>query len=264
MGLKVRQKGSSILSRSPVGVMCPGQRPWSSIALAAGLVFVFLSFGPLPSYAQSVLFVDNESPVAIPDGTGSVTRTITIPGDAAVADLNVGVTITHPKVVDLEVSVIAPSGQRVILHNRAASSEPDLVVVYDTDRAPAEPLANLVGVSSYGEWQLEVADCLVNEATGLFEGWFIEMEPIEVSYTPTPSPLPTYPVVFDRHSSFTLDADLQDLAVADVNSDGLPDILTAHGQGGFLRLHLGDLGKVVSRPQPVSRWHLPAPFQSWI
>ncbi len=111
--------------------------------------------------------------LTIPD-KDPVGVTSALPFDVAgtVASVKVGVDIQHEYRGDLQVTLISPSGTRVVLH--ATDPEPgiDLVAAYDATSTPA--LAGLAGEPIRGTWQLHVAD-LSRLSVGVFRTWTLTL-----------------------------------------------------------------------------------------
>jgi hypothetical protein len=100
----------------------------------------------------------------------------------SIADVRVGVNITHTYIGDLEVGLIAPSGTRVLLHDHGGGSSNDIVGTYGVDLTSAESLGALASEPSDGTWQLDVTDT-ANGDTGSLDGWSLEIcgRPAETS-----------------------------------------------------------------------------------
>lgn len=113
-------------------------------------------------------------PKSIPDGSSYVLNSQQIDTDAEILDVNVRVDITHPNIGDLLVKLVDPSGQQYKLHNRTGGSADNIHTWYDTETAPSDSLAPLVGKSTKGTWKLVVAD-QVKGNTGTFDGWTLQL-----------------------------------------------------------------------------------------
>jgi len=99
-----------------------------------------------PEEAASPTFRQASSPgVAIPDhDAAGVTDTITIAESGTIANIRVGVDITHTYRGDLQVTLLAPGGEAIVLHRRnQGGSDDDLKTVYDVASMPA--LGALIG-----------------------------------------------------------------------------------------------------------------------
>jgi subtilisin-like proprotein convertase family protein/subtilisin family serine protease len=107
---------------------------------------------------QSNTIEVGEAPgIAIPDDdpTG-IERLLSTAGDGNVRDIAVSVDITHTWIGDLSVSLIAPDGTRIPLHERSGGSDDNLIKTYTSATTPG--LGALRGQPAQGAWRLRVAD----------------------------------------------------------------------------------------------------------
>ncbi len=109
----------------------------------------------------------------IPDNT-TVTSTIMVSGTGATvtANLNIDVDISHTYIGDLTVSLRAPDGTTVLLHNNTGGSADDIVGNYPLTLTPAQSLSALLGRAADGNWQLILTDN-ANGDTGTLNSWAI-------------------------------------------------------------------------------------------
>lgn len=141
----------------------------------------------------------NTTPLPVPDNqcsTGWVSSVITVPDTFVVADVNVGIWMTHTYRGDVEMQLRAPNGTTVLLIADAGGSADNINALFDdsapgppdstshtapppyyTDHpwTPAEPLAAFRGVPSAGDWTLDVCDDAGGD-TGTVEQWTLFME----------------------------------------------------------------------------------------
>jgi subtilisin-like proprotein convertase family protein len=75
---------------------------------------------------------------------------------SAIASIEVNVDITHSYRGDLRVTLQAPSGEAIVLHNRQGGRAENLQAIFDFATTPE--LRNLVGQSLTGDWVLHVQD----------------------------------------------------------------------------------------------------------
>ncbi|MCB0385390.1 MAG: proprotein convertase P-domain-containing protein, partial [Bdellovibrionales bacterium] len=68
------------------------------------------------------------------------------------------VDIDHSWKGDLRVSLVAPDGTEVVLHNRTGGSKDDVKGIYGLDLESAEDMAPLSQVTATGTWSLRVSD----------------------------------------------------------------------------------------------------------
>ncbi|HSN56231.1 MAG TPA: proprotein convertase P-domain-containing protein, partial [Candidatus Sulfomarinibacteraceae bacterium] len=141
----------------------------------------------------------NTTPLPIPDNqcsTGWVSSVITVPDSFFIADVNVGIWMTHTYRGDVEIQLRAPDGTTVLLIADLGSSADNINALFD-DSAPAgpdstthappppyypdhpwtpvQPLAAFRGVPSAGDWTLDVCDDAGGD-TGTLEQWTLFME----------------------------------------------------------------------------------------
>jgi len=111
---------------------------------------------------------ENKVDQIIPDERG-LRNSIKVHHTGTVKALKVGVNIQHPYVGDLKVSLIAPSGESVILHDQTGGSGDNLIKIYEgTDTA------NLLGSDTKGYWTLECEDFAPKDEGSLIS-WNLEM-----------------------------------------------------------------------------------------
>lgn len=110
---------------------------------------------------------ENTQATAIPDNSLSgvtseinVTRT----GDAGV--LTVDLNVTHTYIGDLNIKLISPTGESVVLHNNSGSSSNNILKSYTVD---------YTGIESKGTWQLKVYDDARRD-TGTLNSWRINFK----------------------------------------------------------------------------------------
>jgi subtilisin-like proprotein convertase family protein len=92
---------------------------------------------------------------------------------ATISSIKVSVDITHTYRGDLRVTLYAPSGLAVILHNRQGGRADNLKSLFDLSSTP--DLSSLVGQSLTGEWILHVQD-LASADRGRLNSWGLEIK----------------------------------------------------------------------------------------
>lgn len=110
---------------------------------------------------------ENTQATAIPDNSLSgITSEINVTraGDAGV--LTVDLNITHTYIGDLNVKLIAPTGEYVVLHNHSGGSSNNILNSYTVD---------YTGIESQGTWQLKVYDNARRD-TGTLNSWRINFK----------------------------------------------------------------------------------------
>jgi subtilisin family serine protease len=111
----------------------------------------------------------NDSQVEIPDNhKQGVKSAIAISQASTVKDIQVTVNITHDFLGDLEIYLIAPHNQQVLLQNRTLGRRTDLQTTYTMRSRPA--LKQLLSLSTQGHWQLWIID-YVPQDVGRLNSW---------------------------------------------------------------------------------------------
>ncbi|HXV80433.1 MAG TPA: M6 family metalloprotease domain-containing protein [Candidatus Binatia bacterium] len=110
---------------------------------------------------------------AIPDNTaGGVTDTLTIDQDAVIASVKATLDITHNYRGDLRVTLQAPWGDEIRLHERNQGAGADNIKE-TFDESNLQALATLHGHNARGEWRLWVQD-LAAADVGTLNRWALE------------------------------------------------------------------------------------------
>src|SRR5262249_3426201 len=92
--------------------------------------------------------------------------------------IKVRVDITHTFIGDLRLTLIAPSGASVVLHNRNGGNADNLKSAFDMTSPPG--LSALAGQSVQGTWTLLLQD-LAAADVGVLNLWEIEITPTQES-----------------------------------------------------------------------------------
>ncbi len=138
--------------------------------------------GPIMQF-RAKLFQDdeNQQPIQgeslpgapIPDNMAAgISDTITINQEGMIAGAKVTLDITHTYRGDLRVTLVAPWGEEIRLHERNQGGSADhLQRIYD--ESDLQILANLHGKSTLGDWRLMVQD-LASADVGVLNRWGLE------------------------------------------------------------------------------------------
>jgi subtilisin-like proprotein convertase family protein len=116
----------------------------------------------------------SESPgTNIPDNNpAGIERSLTINDNGSIKELAVAVDITHTFIGDLRVSLVAPSGTSINLHNQSGGGTDNLITTFDTANTTA--LQVLRGQAAQGAWKLRVAD-LAGQDIGKLNRWALRI-----------------------------------------------------------------------------------------
>lgn len=116
---------------------------------------------------------ENKNQMAIPDNDRKgIKSAIAIADGSAVQDIQVSVNITHDFLGDLEIYLIAPNNQSVLLQNRTLGRRTDLQTTYTVRSHPA--LRQLISLPAKGRWQLWVIDYALQDI-GKLNSWTLNL-----------------------------------------------------------------------------------------
>ena len=111
--------------------------------------------------------------LAIPDNhVNGIRDTITIADAASLSSIKITLELNHTFIGDLRLSLIAPSGATVVLHNRTGGNADNIQRSFDITSTPG--LAALIGQSIQGNWILHVQDQAAGD-TGRLNRWELEI-----------------------------------------------------------------------------------------
>jgi subtilisin-like proprotein convertase family protein len=120
------------------------------------------------------------SPMDIPDGDRQgLLSDIQIEEDHAVLQVEVSVEIEHSFMSDLEIYLIAPNANPILLQPRTTGRVNVLRKTYTPGTTPS--LQTLRNQSTQGNWQLQVID-RVPSHTGALKGWGLRLGVAEASH----------------------------------------------------------------------------------
>ncbi|MEA5580598.1 S8 family serine peptidase [Nodularia harveyana UHCC-0300] len=119
--------------------------------------------------ANKYVRADNSRQVSIPDDNlQGITSAIAIRESSNIKDIQITVNITHDFLGDLEIYLIAPNNQRVLLQNRTLGCRTNLQTTYTIASHPA--LKQLLSLSARGNWQLWLID-YASQDVGKLNSW---------------------------------------------------------------------------------------------
>ncbi len=123
-----------------------------------------------PSQVSVQLFHGrNDNSVEIPDDNSQgIKSSISVNSSSTVREIEITVDIEHDFLGDIEVSIIAPTGQIVLLQSRNLGSRTVLQQAYSYASTPA--LKQFINQSVLGSWQLQVIDYSPLD-TGKLNSW---------------------------------------------------------------------------------------------
>ncbi|MGL5132310.1 MAG: proprotein convertase P-domain-containing protein, partial [Planktothrix sp.] len=117
--------------------------------------------------------IENTQSVAIPDNNpNGVSSLIAITETSPIQDIQVTVEIEHSFLGDIEVWLVAPDGDQVLLQNRTLGVKTQLKTTYNLQNTLY--LRQFINVSALGNWQLKVIDA-IPENTGTLKYWKLDL-----------------------------------------------------------------------------------------
>ena len=185
----------------------PNQEPTISRVLIGGTFYdiddIRMFVGYIPDHCSSELWitsftclssqtytVSNTLDEDIPDNTGtqSTNSTITIPIHGILESMSVSVDIGHTETSDIQVTLVSPQGDQIVLHDITGGDIPNISTTYSSMNHTG--LASLDRILINGDWTLSVGD-YTPSVTGTLKNWTIEMTyfvvtPINIHSTSSP------------------------------------------------------------------------------
>ncbi|BAY20309.1 subtilase family peptidase [Calothrix sp. NIES-2100] len=115
----------------------------------------------------------NDSPLGIPDNNRQgIKSAIALDEASPIQDIQVTVNISHDFLGDLEIYLIAPNNQQILLQNRTLGRRTALQTTYTVRSHPA--LKQLLSSSAKGRWQLWLVD-YVPQDVGQLNSWELNL-----------------------------------------------------------------------------------------
>jgi subtilisin family serine protease len=115
----------------------------------------------------------SDRPTKIPDyDPQGIASTIIITESSVVKDIRVSIDINHEFLGDLEIYLITPNNQRVLLQNRTLGRRTNLQATYTLASYPT--LKQILSLSTQGRWQLWVID-LSPQDVGTINSWELSL-----------------------------------------------------------------------------------------
>jgi subtilisin-like proprotein convertase family protein len=119
--------------------------------------------------ATRKLTFDKNEALAIPDGDADgVVSDVQVSEAGILRDIQVNVDLTHAYLGDLELWLIPPSGQGILLQGRDLGRRTQIAARYSLQTTAV--LQHLLGTSIQGRWQLQAID-LIPQDSGQIDRW---------------------------------------------------------------------------------------------
>jgi len=179
--MTVKEAGSySILVQVPAGGSAFGTYRLSATVFAG-----------VDEGESCTVYSSTDVPKAIPEGPGSVTSTLTVPGSPTIADLDVAISLDHSNISDLDLLLGSPAGNLDGLFTDLLTAETSMDLVLDDEAGvPVDAFDVFTGTvvtpeNSYrlswmdgenggGTWTLEIRDDLALNG-GTLNGWSVRI-----------------------------------------------------------------------------------------
>lgn len=130
----------------------------------------------LAARSQQVTKEDNNVQLIPDDDAAGIGSSLSFTEHGTVQSLDVLVDIQHPYIGDLRVELVAPSGERALLHNKSGGRTKDLLLQLNSGNSPE--LNKLTGEPIHGDWILRIAD-LEGLDTGSLMRWALQLSYVE-------------------------------------------------------------------------------------
>ncbi|HRQ40767.1 MAG TPA: proprotein convertase P-domain-containing protein [Chloroflexota bacterium] len=145
-------------------------------------------FPHVPATNNCTTYTSTDVPVTIPTGPGLVTSTLNVPGNPRIADLDVTIVLTHTFMPDVDVTLVAPGGNEVVLFaDRGVSTQLQMNLTLDDEAAIPNTIYTVQsgivfqpsasyrlswfdGQNAGGDWTLNVYDDTAGDG-GVLQSW---------------------------------------------------------------------------------------------
>ena len=109
--------------------------------------------------------------IQIPDNEpGGIEDIIEVSGNHIIQNISIEVDVTHTWIGDLNLILVGPGGEEVVLHSREGRSADDIQTTYTLDNTPG--LAVFKNKQASGNWSLRISDN-ANQDTGKLNRWAV-------------------------------------------------------------------------------------------
>ncbi len=151
--------------------------PWFGHGNVNALEAVKEALARLSEDSANVFVATSTPSVDIPDNDGTgILEKLECTQEGMLNDIKVKVDISHTYIGDLLISLVAPSGKEVLLHNRNGGTTNDLKTTFDFSNTST--LVSLLGEPIKGDWALKVKDMAMIDM-GKLNSWEMEIGLIE-------------------------------------------------------------------------------------
>ena len=152
--------------------------PWFGHGKADALAAVREAMAQLSEDASPKVFSGKSAPlVAIPDRNEvGILEVMECAEEGSLKNIEIKIDIDHTFIGDLMVSLVAPSGKEVLLHNRNGGNADNLKTTFNFLNTTA--LVSLLGEPIKGNWGLKVKDLALID-TGTLNSWELSIDVLD-------------------------------------------------------------------------------------
>lgn len=115
-----------------------------------------------------VLYMEHRINESIPD-MGELDDSIIFPLDVTIKDMEVNLDIKHTRRGDLQVILVSPQGNEIMLHDRSGGGKENLIRSIRSSDEP-ELFKSVLGISAKGNWHLKAID-KARKDIGMIRKW---------------------------------------------------------------------------------------------
>lgn len=191
----------------------------NGVTSGTGTYQLSVNVHPAEAPANCTTYTSTNVPLSIPAGPGIVTSTLTVPGNPAVADIDVSVLLTHTNMIDLDVHLVSPAGNdNGLFTDIGSNTQQGMNLTLDDEAAYPISVFSVVsgmivqpelnyrlswydGSNAGGVWSLVLRDDLAAN-DGALLGWSIRVC--------EPTPPPTCPIGTNPVTVFATDFEADD------------------------------------------------------
>ncbi|MEO2029388.1 MAG: M6 family metalloprotease domain-containing protein [Fuerstiella sp.] len=227
----------------------PSSRNWNGtdsglVVSEVGVAGQNITFTVGNPQVQPIADVKSFPNLLIPDNDpNGVTTSLSIDSAGEIIDISASVEIVHSWISDLKVSLVAPDGSVIVLHDREGADGDDIHQTYDSATTP--DLANLAGNEVAGDWSLVVVDKASQDVGRLVEWGLV--------------------VRYDRHSTTVTGSANSNVEIPDNSFEGVSSKIKIQQEGDLENIavevdiehtYIGDLRvELISPSEQVVRLH---------
>jgi subtilisin-like proprotein convertase family protein/subtilisin family serine protease len=138
---------------------------------------------PVPPPISQTVKYESVAAKRIPDNRASgIVDRIEVPDSGKIRNISISVDISHQYIGDVQVVLIAPNGNQIVLHDRAGARQTTIKQTYTSKEIPE--LLTLADVEAQGTWRLRVSD-RARLDVGTLNAWGVTLEILAAGSSPS-------------------------------------------------------------------------------